>query len=78
MASLIENCKLNGSEPHAYLSGALTAVAKEYKQMNINKLLPCNYAKPVRPAHQSHFIGGVSMQTLEGGRVRFSVERVST
>ena len=47
IASLIETCKLNGIEPHGYLSGVLTAIAEGHKQMNINKLLPWNYAKPV-------------------------------
>ena len=47
IASLIETCKLNGIEPHSYLSGVLTAIAGGHKQANINELLPWNYAKPV-------------------------------
>ena len=47
IASLIETCKLNGIEPHRYLSGLLTAIAGLHKQADINKLLPWNYAKPV-------------------------------
>ncbi|WP_298966903.1 IS66 family transposase [uncultured Roseibium sp.] len=47
IASLIETCKLNGIEPHGYLSGILTAIAQGYKQMDINELLPWNYAKTV-------------------------------
>ena len=47
IASLIETCKLNGIEPHRYLSGILTAIAQGHKQMDINELLPWNYAKTV-------------------------------
>ncbi|MEL7388410.1 MAG: IS66 family transposase [Pseudomonadota bacterium] len=47
IASLIETCKLNGIEPHAYLSAVLTAIAQGHKQTDINELLPWNYAKPV-------------------------------
>lgn len=47
IASLIESCKLNGIEPHGYLSGVLKAIAEGHKQTEINQLLPWNYAKPV-------------------------------
>ena len=47
IASLIETCKLNGIEPHAYLSAVLTAIAQGHKQTDINELLPWNYAKTV-------------------------------
>lgn len=47
IASLIETCKLNGIEPHGYLSGILTAIAQGHKQININELLPWNYTKTV-------------------------------
>lgn len=47
IASLIETCKLNGIEPHAYLSGVLTAIAGGHKQTDINELLPWNYVRPV-------------------------------
>jgi len=47
IASLIETCKLNGIEPHGYLSGVLTAIAARHKQNEITELLPWNYAKPV-------------------------------
>jgi transposase len=52
IASLIETCKLNGSEPHSYLSGVLTAIATRHEQADINDLLPWNYTKPVRLAHR--------------------------
>lgn len=47
IASLIETCKLNGIEPHAYLCGVLTAIAAGHKQNDIEQLLPWNYAKTV-------------------------------
>jgi len=47
IASLIETCKLNGIEPHGYLSGVLTAIASGHKQADIKDLLPWNYARPV-------------------------------
>lgn len=47
IASLIETCKLNGIEPHGYLSAVLKAIAGGHKQTDINELLPWNYAKPV-------------------------------
>jgi hypothetical protein len=47
IASLIETCKLNGIEPHAYLCGVLTAIAAGHKQNDIDQLLPWNYAKTV-------------------------------
>ena len=47
IASLIETCKLNGIEPHSYLSTVLSAIAGGHKQTDINELLPWNYAKPV-------------------------------
>lgn len=47
IASLIETCKLNGIEPHGYLSSVLTAIAGGHKQTGINELLPWNYPKPV-------------------------------
>ena len=47
IASLIETCKLNGIEPHGYLSGVLTAIAGGHKQTDIKQLLPWNYVRPV-------------------------------
>ncbi|MCT4682637.1 MAG: IS66 family transposase, partial [Roseicyclus sp.] len=47
IASLIETCKLNGIEPHGYLSGVLTAIAGGHKQADIKELLPWNYTAPV-------------------------------
>ena len=43
IASLIETCKLNGVEPHAYLSATLTAIVGGHKQNRIDELLPWNY-----------------------------------
>jgi len=47
IASLIETCKLNGIEPHSYLTDVLTAIAGGHKQMDINELLPWNYVRTV-------------------------------
>ena len=47
IASLIETCKLNGIEPHGYLSGVLTAIAGGHKQTDINLLLPWKYVHQV-------------------------------
>jgi transposase len=44
LASLIETCKLNAIEPHAYLTKTLSAIVNGHKQSNINDLLPWNYA----------------------------------
>ena len=45
IASLIETCKLNGVDPHAYLANTLTAIVNGHKQSQINDLLPWNYVK---------------------------------
>ena len=43
LASLIETCKLNAVEPHAYISGILTAIVNGHKQSDIEYLLPWNF-----------------------------------
>jgi len=43
LASLIETCKLNGVEPHSYLTGTLTAIINGHKQKDIDQLLPWNF-----------------------------------
>lgn len=45
LASLIETCKLNGIEPHGYLTGVLTAIVNGHRQSQISGLLPWNYVK---------------------------------
>lgn len=40
LASLIETCKLNGIEPHAYLTSVLTAIVNGHRQNQIEELLP--------------------------------------
>ncbi|NPD17191.1 IS66 family transposase [Xinfangfangia sp. D13-10-4-6] len=47
IASLIETCKVNGVDPHAWLTTTLTAIVKGHKQSNILDLLPWNYASTV-------------------------------
>ena len=45
IASLIETCKLNSVDPHAYLTDTVTAIVAGHKQSQINDLLPWNYVK---------------------------------
>ncbi len=47
IASLIETCKLNAVEPHAWLTKTLTAIATGHKQTQIEQLLPWNYKADV-------------------------------
>jgi transposase len=47
IASLIETCKMNGVDPHAWLSATLTAIVQGQKQSQIDGLLPWNYAVTV-------------------------------
>jgi hypothetical protein len=42
IASLIETCKLNRIEPHAYLTATLSAIVNGHKQSQIDDLLPWN------------------------------------
>lgn len=43
IASVIETCKLNGVDPHAYLTDTRTAIVNGHKQSDIDALLPWNY-----------------------------------
>ena len=47
IASLVETCKLNSIEPHAYLTSTLQAIVNGHKQSQIDDLLPWNYAAKV-------------------------------
>ena len=47
IASLVETCKLNAIEPHAYLTQTLQAIVNGHKQSQINDLLPWNYTAKV-------------------------------
>lgn len=47
IASLIETCKMNAVDPHAWLATTLTAIIHGHKQSQIDDLLPCNYAPEV-------------------------------
>lgn len=40
LASMIETCKLNPVDPHAWLIRTLTAIANGHKQSNISSLMP--------------------------------------
>jgi len=43
IASLIETCKLNAVDPHAWLGSTLSTIASSHRQDQITKLLPWNY-----------------------------------
>lgn len=47
IASLIETCKLNAVDPHAWLKTTMTAIAGGHMQSNIADLMPWNYAAKV-------------------------------
>jgi hypothetical protein len=57
IASLIETCKLNAVDPHAWLSTTLSAIAQGHKQSDIDALLPWNYKGLTGgPGHEHHRI----------------------
>ena len=43
LASLIETCKLNGVEPHSFITRILSAIVNGHKQKDIQQLLPWNF-----------------------------------
>ena len=47
IASLIETCKMNAIDPHAWLASTLTKIVNGHKQRQIDDLLPWNYAAKV-------------------------------
>lgn len=47
IASLIETCKMNAVDPHAWLASTLKAIVSGHKQSKIADLLPWNYASKV-------------------------------
>ncbi len=47
IASLIETCKLNGIDPHAWLSRTLKAIVNGHKQTDVDELLPWNFPRNV-------------------------------
>ena len=47
IASLIETCKMNAVDPHAWLASTLNAIVSGHKQSQIAGLLPWNYANKV-------------------------------
>jgi transposase len=46
VATLIENCKLSGVDPHAYLADVLTRIVNGHLARDIDELLPWAYASP--------------------------------
>ena len=47
IASLVETCKLNAIEPHAYLTATLQTIVNGHKQSQIDALPPRNCAAMV-------------------------------
>ncbi|MBK0328761.1 IS66 family transposase [Rhodobacteraceae bacterium F11138] len=47
LATLIETCKLNAIDPHAWMSNTLTAIVNGHKQSRIGELLPWSYDQAV-------------------------------
>jgi transposase len=52
IASLIETCKLNGVDPHAWLSATLTAIFQGHRLSQIDDLLPWCYPVTVLSEHR--------------------------
>jgi hypothetical protein len=44
IASLVETCKLNGVDPHAYLVDVITRIVVGHPQSQLDELLPWAYA----------------------------------
>ena len=44
LASLVETCKLNGIDPHAYLADILARIANNHPINRIDELLPWAWA----------------------------------
>ena len=49
IASLIETCKMNGVEPHAWLKSTLEKIAAGHPQSKIHELLPWNFDPEAEP-----------------------------
>ena len=47
LASLIETCKLNGVNPHTYVTDLLTRLVNGWPQSRIDELMPWAYATPI-------------------------------
>ncbi len=48
IASLIETCKLNGVDPHAYLTEVITKIVNRHPNSRIDELLPWAYAERLK------------------------------
>ena len=47
VATMIENCKLSGVNPQAWLTQTLTKLANGHKQAQLDQLMPWNFNAPV-------------------------------
>ena len=45
VASLVETCKLNGVEPHGYLTDLLTRLVHGWTNARIDELMPWHWTK---------------------------------
>jgi transposase len=49
LASLIESAKLNGVNPHAWLTDTLTKLVNRWPPSRIDELMPWHYARAASP-----------------------------
>ena len=54
VASLVETCKLNGVEPHGYLTDLLTRLVQGWPNARLNELMPWNCTKMAASPPSSH------------------------
>ena len=47
VASLVENCKLNGVDPQAYMADVLTKIVNGHLVSKLDELMPWAYATPI-------------------------------
>lgn len=63
LASPIGTCKLNGADPHTWLTQTLTAIANGHKQSDINNLMSWSDAPHVWSAHRLRKFWGAGQLT---------------
>ena len=54
VASLVETCKLNGVEPHGYLTDLLTRLVQGWPNARLDELMPWNCTKVAASPASSH------------------------
>jgi len=58
VASLVETCKVNGVEPHAYFTDLLTRLVHGWPNARIDELMPWQWAKSAASAPSSRQVQG--------------------